>query len=75
MERITVTIPRRTLAQIKRIAGPRGVSNFLAEAAGAKLARQAVMAWLDDMDARHGKASPELVREIDRDMQRLFGIR
>ena len=39
MERVTATIDERTLAQIKRVAGPRGVSSFLAAAAKERLAR------------------------------------
>lgn len=68
-----MTIPKRTLNDIKRVAGPRGVSRFLAEAAKAKLAREDLYAWFDEMDARYGKPSPKLVREIDRDMRKIFG--
>ena len=60
MERITATIPRKTLDDIKRVAGPRGVSRFLA-------------AWFDEMDAKYGKPSPKLVRKIDREMRAIFG--
>jgi hypothetical protein len=73
MERITVTIPKKTLDRIKRIVGPRGVSRFLADAAKTKLAREDLTAWFDEMEARHGKPSPKLVREIDRDMRKIFG--
>jgi hypothetical protein len=74
MERITVTIPKATLAKIKRAAGPRGVSKFLTEAAKAHLARNELQRWFDDMDARYGKAPASLVRKIDRDMRKIFGM-
>ncbi len=73
-ERITVTIPKATLVKIKRAAGRRGVSKFLAEAAKAHLARHELQRWFDEMDAKHGKAPPSLVREIDRDMRTIFGM-
>jgi hypothetical protein len=74
MERVTVTIPKVTLAKIKQAAGPRGVSKFLTEAAKAHLARNDLQRWFDEMDAKYGKASPALVRKIDRDMRRIFGV-
>jgi hypothetical protein len=75
MERITVTIPKATLAKIKRAAGRRGVSKFLTEAAKAHLARNELQRWFDEMDAKYGKAPASLVRRIDRDGRKIFGMR
>lgn len=69
-----MTIPKATLAKIKRAAGPRGVSAFLTEAAQAHLARRELQRWFDEMDAKHGKAPASLVRKIDRDMRKIFGM-
>jgi hypothetical protein len=75
MERVTATIDERTLAQIKRVAGPRGVSRFLAVAAKERLARLELLGLLDELDARHGKPSAALRAEIARDARRIFGRR
>jgi len=39
MERVTATLPPETLAKIRRVAGPRGVSSFLNTAAVERLSR------------------------------------
>lgn len=69
-----MTIPKPTLIAIKRAAGSRGVSRFLTEAAKAHLARQELERWFAEMDERHGKASAALVRRIDSDMRKVFGV-
>lgn len=72
MERVTATLDGETLAAIKEIAGPRGVSSFLEEAARERLARLKIVALLDELDARHGAASPALRRQVDRTAKRIF---
>ncbi len=75
MERVTATFDEETLAKIKRVAGPRGVSSFLNEAARDRLARLELRGLLDELDAKHGKA-PEAIRvEIARDARRIFRAR
>jgi hypothetical protein len=75
MERVTATIDGRTLAQIKRVAGPRGVSKFLAAAAKERLARLELLGLLDELDAKHGKPSAQVRAEVARDARRIFGRR
>ena len=75
MERVTATIDERTLAQIKRVAGPRGVSKFLAAAAKDRLARLELLGLLDELDAEHGKPSAEVRADVARDARRIFGRR
>lgn len=72
MERVTATIDDRTMAEIRRVAGPRGVSSFLATAARERLSRLALLGLLDELDARHGSASPAVRTEIARDARRIF---
>ena len=72
MERVTATIDEHTLARIKRVARPRGVSKFLATAAKERLARLEWLGLLDELDAKHGKPSAALRAEVDRDMRRMF---
>ena len=75
MERVTATIDERTLAQIKRVAGPRGVSKFLAAAAKERLARLELLGLLDELDAKHGKPSAAVRTGVARDARRIFGRR
>jgi hypothetical protein len=72
VERITTTIDAVTLAAIRRVAGRRGVSRFLQEAAKRELARLELIGLLDELDATHGRSSDEQRREIDRDARRIF---
>ena len=72
MERVTATIDEHTLAQIKRVAGPRGVSRFLAVAAKERLARLELLGLLDELDAKHGKPSAAIRAEVARDARRIF---
>jgi hypothetical protein len=72
VERVTATLDVETLAAIREIAGPRGVSSFLQEAARERLARLKIVALLDELDTRHGAPSPALRREVDRAAARVF---
>jgi hypothetical protein len=72
MERVTTTIDERTLTQIRRVAGRRGVSSFLAVAAQERLARLELLGLLDELDATHGAPSPAIRAEVARDARRIF---
>jgi len=72
MERVTTTIDGETLAAIREIAGPRGVSAFLQTAARERLARLRVIGLLDALDARYGKPSAAVSRAVAKDARRLF---
>lgn len=74
MERITTTIDAETLREIRKLAGKRGVSRFLQEAAKERLARIRILALLDELDIKHGEPSPALEAEIDADMRDIFGF-
>jgi hypothetical protein len=72
MERVTATIDPETLARIRRVAGRRGVSRFIATAAKEQLARLELLGYLDELDAEHGRPPANLRAEVDRDMRRIF---
>lgn len=72
VERVTATIDSQTLAQIRRVAGRRGVSSFLATAAKERLARLELLALLDDLDDKHGAPSATVRAEVARDARRIF---
>ena len=72
VERVTATIDGETLAAIREIAGPRGVSAFLQTAARERVARLRVIGLLDELDARYGKPSKQVERSVAREARRLF---
>ena len=72
MERVTATFDERTIAAIRRVAGPRGVSSFLQAAAQERLARMRVLGLLDALDKKYGAPSPEVRAEIEADARRIF---
>jgi hypothetical protein len=72
MERITASLDKATLAAIRKVAGPRGVSAFLQSAARARLVHLKLIEVLDELDAEHGAPTPALRREIAMDAKRIF---
>lgn len=72
MERITATFDEATLAAIRRVAGPRGVSRFLQAAARERLQRLKLLELLDELDAEHGPPSAAVRAEVARDARRVF---
>lgn len=75
MERITATFDAETVAAMRRIAGKRGVSAFLQEAARDRLARLELLELLDELDAKHGAPTTDVVAAVDREAERIFGGR
>ena len=72
MERVTATFDQATLRAIRKVAGKRGVSRFLQEAARERLARLEVLALLDGMDAKYGQVPDEVMNEVAADAARIF---
>jgi hypothetical protein len=72
MERITATFDARTLAAIRKVAGPRGVSAFLQQAARERLARLQVLEVLDALDQKHGPPSADVAEEVAADARVIF---
>jgi hypothetical protein len=72
MERVTATLDKETLEQIRRVAGPRGVSSFLNRAAQERLARLELLGLLDELDAKHGPVPPEMTAEVARKAKRIL---
>ncbi len=70
MERVTATLDRETVREIRRVAGKRGVSRFLNLAAKEHLARMALLGLLDELDAKHGPVPPEVTAEVAREAKR-----
>src|SRR5580692_8031665 len=75
MERVTATLDEQTLAKIRHVAGPRGVSSFLNHAAREHLARLELPGLFDELDAKHGAAPAAVRADIARDARRVFRAR
>jgi hypothetical protein len=75
MERVTATLDKETLAKIRRVAGPRGVSSFLNTAAQERLSRLELREMLRELDLKHGAAPPSVRAEVARDARRIFRAR
>jgi hypothetical protein len=72
MERVTATFDEKTISEIRRVAGPRGVSAFLQKAARERLDRLRLLGLLDELDKKHGKPSAAVQAEVDERARRLF---
>jgi hypothetical protein len=72
MDRVTASFEREMLRKIRRIAGRRGVSAFLQQAARDRLAKLEELALLDELDARYGAPSDEVRHEVDVAARRHF---
>jgi hypothetical protein len=72
MRRVTAVLEAETLKQIRRVAGPRGVSRFLSIAASERLARLELLGLLDQLDAKHGAPDRAVILDIARDARRIF---
>jgi hypothetical protein len=73
VERITITIDKETLKKIRAVAGPRGVSKFISQAAQESIGRHALFAWFDEMEAKY-PPDPKVREEIYADMEKIFGL-
>jgi hypothetical protein len=73
VERVTISIDKQTLNWIKQVAGRRGVSKFLAEAARKQLWRARVIKLLDELDEKYGKPTKAEKDAIYADMRKIFG--
>lgn len=71
---MTITIDKATLARIREIAGSRGVSKFIAEAARERAGRNELLDYLAELDEKYGPVPPEMYAETDRDMRKIFGM-
>jgi hypothetical protein len=65
MDRVTATFDRKTLKEIRRVAGRRGVSAFLQVAARERLARMKQLALVDELDRKYGAPSEAVKRDVD----------
>ena len=74
MERITISLDKDLLKAIKRVAGARGVSKFMAAAAEKELGLTELYEWFEEMEKKYGRSSQAELDAIDRDMRKIFGM-
>ncbi len=72
VQRVTATFDEETLTAIRQVAGPRGVSKFLQEAARHRLSQLRLLGLLDELDAKHGPVSDAVRRGVAKDARRIF---
>lgn len=78
MEKVTVRLERKTLEQIKRAAGPRGVSRFVKQAAEEKLEKvgyAALEEWLREQDRIFGPIPKHIQDRANRKFKQFFRIK
>ena len=71
-EKISATIDKDLVEQIRAMVGPRGVSSFLTQAAREKLQRARILAYLDSLDAEHGPPSNKEDKEAEKMIARVL---
>jgi hypothetical protein len=72
MERVTASFDEKTLREIRRIAGRRGVSAFLQAAARDRLAKLKLLALIDELDAKYGAPTAGVRAGVDAEARRAF---
>jgi hypothetical protein len=72
MERVTASFDRKTVEEIRRVAGRRGVSAFLQVAARERLAKLRELVLIDELDTKYGAPSAAVRREVGADARRIF---
>ena len=72
-QRVTVTLEGDALELVKEIAGPRGVSAFVDDAVYRRLQELSIRSLLDDMDRECGPFPEEIMEEVSKEFDRVFG--
>jgi hypothetical protein len=63
--KISVTLDPKVAAELRAVAGPRGVSAFVNEAVRQQLQAQRLQHLLDEMDEEFGPVSEAIAHEVD----------
>lgn len=63
--KVSVTLDPKVAAELREVAGVRGMSSFVNEAVRQQLQARRVQCLLDQMDQEFGPVSEDVVREIE----------
>jgi len=74
VQRVTITIDKATLDLIRRRVGPRGVSQFIAEAARDRAGRNELLEYLQELDEKYGRPPLKEFARVDRELRKHFGM-
>lgn len=66
--RVTISLPKKMADELRRFAGPRGMSAYVAEALVQPLQASRLRVMLDEMEQEVGPIPPEVQEEVDRFM-------
>ena len=72
MEKVSATLEKDVLAEIRRRVGPRKVSAFLNDAARQKLQQARIQELLGDLYAEHGAPDDATRREAEKRIARVL---
>ena len=73
MEKVSATLEREVVEEIRRRVGPRKVSAFLNEAARQKLQQTRIQEYLQELYAKHGAPDAATRREAERRIKKVLG--
>lgn len=65
-EKLSVSVPSKLVAAVRRRVGPRGVSRFVARAIAHELEREQLGAFLAELERDHGPVPKALVTQARR---------
>jgi hypothetical protein len=63
--RITITLEDKVADELKRVAGPRGISAFVNDAVKRRLQAVRLQKMLDEMDEEFGPVPEQVQKEVD----------
>ena len=73
MKKVSATLERDVVEEIRRRVGPRKVSAFLNEAARQKLQQTRIQEYLQKLYAKHGAPNPATRREAEKRIKSALG--
>ncbi len=73
LEKVSATLEREVVAEIRRRVGPRRVSAFLNEAARQKLQETRIREYLKELYTKHGSPDHAARREAEKRIARVLG--
>lgn len=64
-EKLSVTLDPKVAAELRTVAGPRGMSSFVNDAVRQQLQARRLQQVLDQMDDEFGPVSKDVIRDVD----------
>jgi hypothetical protein len=74
-EKVSATIDRELLAEVRSRVGRRGLSAFVNQAVAEKLQRERVIEFLDELEAEVGRPSEAMRQAAEKKLAKVLGGR